>query len=149
MRLDTKAANQYLRDSLLGACVESFGLTHQVLTLTFRDSDTSPNDHILWIDTNILANTTAFDALLLDATARALLLFNHVNLQEVITIYCADNWNLIIEFANGVQLTLDGSSADEYGEPWSFNLSPRDYSVNIIASCGAGYLLFDSRNKLV
>jgi hypothetical protein len=149
MNPDTEAANQYLRDSLLGSCVESFGLTHQFLTITFRDSDPNPNDHILWIDAAILANVTIYDALALNATARALLLFNHVNLQEVIAIQCTDTQDLIIKFANNVQLTLDGSTADEYGEPWSCNLSPHDYSVNIIADSGAGYILFDSRNSLV
>jgi hypothetical protein len=149
MRPDTEAANRYLHDSLLGACVESFGLTHQFLTITFRDHNPNPNDHILWIDCSILANTTIFDTLPLDETARALLLFNHVNLQEIITIQCTDTQDLIVGFANGVQLTLDGSATDEYGEPWSCNLSPHDYSVNIIADSGAGYILFDSRTSSV
>jgi hypothetical protein len=69
-------------------------------------------------------------------------------LQEVTAIQCTDTWDLIIDFANGIRFTLDGAAADEYGEPWSFNLLPHDYSINIIANHGNGYLIFDSRNKL-
>ncbi|WP_310393633.1 hypothetical protein [Hymenobacter sp.] len=92
MHPSTEATNQHLQNCLLGACVESFGLTHQVLTLTFRDSNT--DDHTLWIQTDVTANTTAFDDLSIDDTARALLLFNNVNLQKVIAISCTDEGDL-------------------------------------------------------
>ncbi len=145
MNPNTEIVNNYLRNGLLGACVESFGLTHQFLTITFRDGHSNPNDHTLWIDTKILANTNIFDALALDKTARALLLFNHVNLQEVVGIQCTDTGDLTIRFANGVQFTLDASAADEYGEPWSCNLFFHNHSVNIIADSGSGYIIFDSK----
>ncbi|WP_426059529.1 hypothetical protein [Hymenobacter sp. B1770] len=143
MHPSTLLANQYLQKGLLGACVESFGLTNQVLTLTFRDGNT--DDHCLWIETAVSANTTTFDDLSIDATARALLFFNSVNLQEVTAISCTDEGDLDIQFANNIKLKLDGSG-DEYGEPWQFNLSFYDYDVSIIASEG-GYLVFDSRDK--
>jgi hypothetical protein len=142
----TQFVNDILIRNLLGASVESFGLTHQFLTLTFRDNRVNPDDHILSIDTEILSNCEEFDNLPIDDTGRALLLFNSVNLKSITAIQCSDEATLEIQFENGIVLTFNGHPIDESAvEPWTIGnnsmISDPSY-YSIIAMNDGAYVVF-------
>ena len=141
---DTEYVNAILLKYLLGACVESFGLSHQILTLTFRDGHTY-DDHLLSIDTELTSNCQAFDSLGLDENGRALLLFNSVNLQPIISISCDDASTLKIVFTNGTELIFSGSPTDETViEPWQMGTGLADGGYSIVAMHGGGYAVFET-----
>jgi hypothetical protein len=141
MHPDTKLVNEILAQHLLGACVESYGLTHQFLTLTFRDTHT--DDHTLWIDTEVISNYHDFDDFPIDDTAKALLLFNKVNLKRITDIRCDDQSTLEVRFETGVTLTLSGTPADKTAaEPWSIGNGELTTGYSIIAMYGGSYSVF-------
>jgi hypothetical protein len=145
MHPDTKHANSLLAKNLLGSCVESFGLTHQFLTITFRDD--KAEDHILSIDTEITSNCQDFDRLQLDETAKALLLFNNVNLRSISAISCNDESTLEIRFDTGTTLIFSGAPADiSAAEPWTIGNGSLEFteSYSIIAMHSGGYAIFEN-----
>jgi hypothetical protein len=142
----TQSVNDILIRNLLGASVESFGLTHQFLTLTFRDNRANPDDHTLSIDTEIFSNCQDFDNLPIDDIGRGLLLFNNVNLKTITAIQCNDEATLEIQFENGIVITFNGHPIDELAvEPWTIGnncmISDPSY-YSIIAMNDGAYAVF-------
>lgn len=142
----TQFVNDILLRHLLGASVESFGLTHQFLTLTFRDNHANHDDHTLSIDTEILSNYRNFDNLPIDDIGRALLLFNNVNLKTITAIQCNDEATLEIRFENGTVLTFNGNPIDKSAvEPWTLGnntvIDDPNYYCIIAMTYGA-YVVF-------
>jgi hypothetical protein len=147
MRPNTELANRIIQDKLLGSNVESFGLSHQLLTLTLRDKNA--DDHTLWIDTEVTSKSSPFQGLNVDETGAALLLFNSVNLKEVVAIQCNDEATLEIQFDNGIHLFFAGSPADEStSEPWSIGTEMNNDEPSIIATHGGGYIIFEGRQDV-
>ncbi|WP_019949526.1 hypothetical protein [Hymenobacter aerophilus] len=143
MRPDTTAANLLLQRALSRSAIESFGLSHQIHFLEFRDDE--PNDHVLSIDTNMTSNVGFNDALGLTADERLLLVFNRVNLRCVIRVACDDKANLFLDFDNGVHIRFAGTSVHGY-EPWQLSSrTPLDEpgAYSLIAQCGGGYAIWD------
>jgi hypothetical protein len=148
MHPNTEYVNNILAKNLLGACVESFGLTHQILTITFRDDNAE--DHILSIDTEITSNCHDFDKLQLDEIATALLLFNRVNLKGISTISCNDESTLEVSFDNGITLLFNGRPADiTSAEPWTIGNSSFESAASylIIAMNGGGCAVFEGNAR--
>jgi hypothetical protein len=144
MHPDTAAANRYLQQALGKAAVESFGLSHQVLFLEFRDD--SPADHWLSIETEMTSNVAFDPALGLSPEEQMLLLFHRVNLRLVIRVACDDEANLLLEFDNGVHLRFAGSPREETAEPWQLaSRAPLEEpgSYLLIAMFGGGYAIWD------
>jgi hypothetical protein len=147
MRPDTELANRLIQDKLLGSNVESFGLSHQFLTLTFRDKNT--DDHTIWIDTEVTSKSSPFQGFNLDEIGASLLLFNSVNLKEVVATQCNDEATLEIQFDNGIHLFFAGSPADEStSEPWSISTEKNNDVPSIIATHGGGYIIFEGRQNV-
>ena len=143
MNADTQYVNDILTKHLLDACVESYGISHQVLSLTFRDSYTY--DHTLSIETTVTSNIQNFDNLAFDENGRALLLFNKVNLQAITAIGCDDVSTLTIQFADGTKLIFDGSPPDETViEPWQLGNGLDSGGYSVIAMHGGGYAVFET-----
>lgn len=143
MHPDTTAANLLLQRALGRSAVESFGLSHQIHFLEFRDDQ--PEDHLLSIDTDMTSNIGFDEALGLTADERRLLVFNRVNLRSVTRVACDDEANLFLDFDNGVHLRFAGTSADGY-EPWQLgSRMPLDEPGGylLIAQCGGGYAIWD------
>jgi hypothetical protein len=92
MHPDTTAANLLLQRALCRSTVESFGLSHQIHFLEFRDDE----------------------ALGLTADERRLLVFNRVNLRNVTRVACDDEVNLFLDFDNGAQLRFAGTLVEGY-----------------------------------
>lgn len=139
----TTAANLLLQRALGHSAVESFGLSHQIHFLEFRDDE--PSDHTLSIDTDMTSNVGFDEGFGLTADERLLLVFNRVNLRYVTRVACDDEANLFLDFDNGVQLRFAGTSADGY-EPWQLGSQtplnePGGYLL--IAQCGGGYAIWD------
>ncbi|GAA4508742.1 hypothetical protein GCM10023172_41350 [Hymenobacter ginsengisoli] len=147
MHPNTELANRIIQEKLLGSTVESFGLTHQFLTLTFRDKNA--DDHTIWIDTEVTSKSYPFQELNLDETGAALLLFNSVNLKEVVAIQCNDEATLEIQFDNGIHIFFAGSPAEESMiEPWSLGTEMSNAASSIIATHGGGYIIFEGRQDM-
>ncbi|OGX87959.1 hypothetical protein [Hymenobacter coccineus] len=143
MHPDTTAANLLLQRALARSAVESFGLSHQIHFLEFRDD--GPEDHVLSIDTDMTSNVGFDEALGLTADERLLLVFNRVNLRNVTRVACDDEANLFLDFDNGVQLRFAGTSLDGY-EPWQLgSRTPLDEPSGylLIAQSGGGYAIWD------
>lgn len=143
MHPDTTAANLLLQRALGRSAVESFGLSHQIHFLEFRDD--GPADHMLSIDTDMTSNIGFDEALGLTAEERLLLVFNRINLRNVTRVTCDDEANLFLDFDNGVQLRFAGTSVDGY-EPWQLGSrtpleEPGGYLL--IAQCGGGYAIWN------
>lgn len=143
----TVAANTLLKKALLGAAVESYGLSHQILILEFRDS--SAEDHLLSIETQVTSNTLVGEGLPLSEEEGALLLFHKVNLRTVTHVQCDDQANLVIEFDNNVQLRFSGNPSDGFPEPWTLgnqnSLSEGGYSIR--AFSGGHYDIRDNSDS--
>lgn len=147
MHPDTATANTLLQQALGSAAVESFGLSHQILFLEFRDD--GPEDHVLSIDTEVESNIVFEDILGLTKEEKTLLLFNRVNLRFVTRIACDDDANLVIEFDNGVHLRFTGSPKEETAEPWQLG-SRADFETGgylLIATYAGGYAIWDYTAK--
>ena len=143
MHPDTDAANLLLQRALGRSAVESFGLSHQIHFLEFRD--TGPDDHLLSVDTEMTTNVGFNEAFGLTADERLLLVFNRVNLRGVTRVACDDEANLFIDFDNGVHLRFAGTSVDGY-EPWQLgSRTPLDEPGGylLIAQCGGGYAIWE------
>lgn len=143
MHPDPTAANLLLQRALGRSAVESFGLSHQIHFLEFRDDEA--NDHMLSIDTNMTSNVDLGEALGLTADERLLLVFNRINLRYVTRATCDGEANLFLEFDNGVYLRFAGTSVDGY-EPWQLGSrtplnEPGGYLL--IAQCGGAYAIWD------
>ena len=144
MKPATSAANALLQKALLGAAVESFGLSHQIPFLEFRDS--VPEDHTLSIETDLTSNVDFDPALGLTADEKMLLVFNRVNLRYVTRVACDDHANLFLEFDNGVHLRFAGTPQEATSEPWEVASGkpleePGGYMV--IATYDGGYAIWD------
>jgi hypothetical protein len=147
MHPDTATANKLLQQALGGAAVESFGLSHQIPFLEFRDD--GPQDHVLSIDTEVESNIVFEDILGLTKEEKMLLLFNRVNLRFVTRIACDDDANLVIGFDNGMQLRFTGSPKEETVEPWQLS-SRADFETGgylLIATYAGGYAIWDYTAK--
>ena len=148
MTSNTRAANALLKRELLGAAVESFGLTHQFLYIEFRDD--TPEDHMLSIDTEIFSNDLDFDSSSLSDDERALVLFNRVNLKRITGIQCDDAGTLTIEFDNGRSLVFSGTPTDETCvEPWQIGKSNPAESQNhylVIVNHSGGYTIWNGES---
>jgi len=138
----TIAANTLLREVLLNAAVESYGLSHQILTLEFRDS--SAEDHVLSIETQVTSNVSVGEGLTLSEEEEALLLFHKVNLHTITQVQCDDQANLVIEFDNQIQLRFSGSPTDNFAEPWTLGsrVALAEGGYSIIAFSGGGYAIW-------
>jgi hypothetical protein len=77
MKPDTSAANALLQQALMGAVVESLGLSHPFPMLEFRDD--GPHGHLLSIDTDMRSNVGFDPALGLTEEEKVLLVFNRVS----------------------------------------------------------------------
>ena len=145
MNSNTKAVNAILNRELLGAVVESFGLSHQFLYIEFRDD--TPEDHTLSIDTEISSNNLDFDCSDLSENELALILFSRINLQKTVKIQCNDAGTLTIDFANGRNLIFSGIPTDKTcAEPWQIgkgNPSETQDHYLVIANHGGGYAIWD------
>lgn len=145
MNRNTNAANAILNRELLGAAVESFGLSHQFLYIEFRDD--IPEDHTLSIDTEIISSNLDFDYSGLSEEERALILFSRINLQRIIKIQCNDAGTLTIDFANGRCLIFNGVPTDKTcAEPWQIgkgNPSETQDHYLVIANRDGGYAIWD------
>ena len=148
MRQNTALANSILKRNLLGAVVESFGLSHQFLYIEFRDD--TPKDHTLSIDTDLLPAPLDFDSTGLSDEEQVLILFSRINLQRVIEIQCNDAGTLAIDFENGRTLVFSGTPADKTCvEPWQIgkgNSAEGRHHYNVIANYGGGYSIWDGSN---
>jgi hypothetical protein len=147
MHPDTATANKLLQQALGSAAVESFGFSHQIPFLEFRDD--GPEDHVLSIDTEVESNIVFEDVLRLTKQEKMLLLFSRVNLRFVTHIACDDHANLVIEFDNGVQLRFAGSPTEETAEPWQLG-SRADFETGgylLIATYAGGYAIWDYTAK--
>lgn len=145
MKPATTAANKLLQHALLGAAVESFGLSHQFPMLEFRDD--GPADHRLSIDTEMSSNVRFDAALELKEEEKMLLVFNRVNLHYVTQVACDDHANLLLEFDNGVHLRFAGTPQEATSEPWQVASrtplnEPGGYMV--IATYAGGYAIWDA-----
>lgn len=143
MHPDTIAANLLLQRALGRSAVESFGLSHQIHFLEFRDDE--PNDHVLSIDTDMSSNVSFDGDPGFTADEQRLLVFNRINLRTVTRVVCDDEANLFLDFDNGVQFRFAGTSAEGY-EPWQLgSRMPLDEPGGylLIAQCGGGYAIWD------
>jgi len=91
-----------MRAQLLDACVESFGLYHQVLGIQFRTA-TPPYEDIML---SITSNLTLEPAFLLPAAAfspeeQALLFFSKINLLPITSLNYTADGSLTLAFSNG------------------------------------------------
>lgn len=142
--LATKEANKLIKKKIGNAAVESFGISHQVMFLEFRDD--FREDHILSIETDMESNFE-FDAKSdLTEIDKALILFNRVNLCNVVNINCDDRANLVVEFDNGIRLHFSGSPRDKFSEPWQLasreSLDAGGYMI--ISTNSGGYAIWDN-----
>ena len=149
MNSNTEAADALLKRELLGAVVESFGLSHQFLYIEFRDD--TPEDHTLSVDTEIFSNNLDFDSSGLSDDEQALILFSRVNLQRVTGIQCSDTGGLTIDFDNGRSLIFSGTPTDKTCvEPWQIgkgNPAESQDHYLVIANCGGGgYTIWNGNN---
>lgn len=143
MRPNTTAANLLLQRVLGRSAVESFGLSHQIHFLEFRD--TATDDHVLSLDTDMVSNVRFDEALGLTADERLLLVFNRINLRYVTRVTCDDKANLFLDFDNGVHIRFAGTSVHGY-EPWQLSSrTPLDEpgAYSLIAQCGGGYAIWE------
>lgn len=143
MTTATQEANKLIKELISNAAVESFGLSHQVLFLEFRDN--FHGDSILSIETDIKSNQKFDEKLNLTEDEKILLLFNRINLCNVVDVQCDDEANLTVAFDNGVQLHFSGRPLDKSSEPWQ--LASHD-SVDmggrmVIATYAGGYAIWD------
>ena len=103
----------FLQQQLLGACVESFGIYHQVLCIEFRNGN---DDIMLSIDSQLLLEPNmAQEARSAEETA--LLFFSKINLQPITSLEYLTDGSLALTFQNGHQFTVQGRCVDS-GEPW-------------------------------
>ena len=140
----TAAANALIQKALLGAAVESFGLSHQFPILEFRDD--GPEDHLLSFDTEMTSNVVFDEAHGLAEDEKMLLVFYRVNLRLVTRVACDDHANLFLEFDNGVHLRFAGTPKEVTSEPWQVASQtpleePGGYLV--IATYDGGYAIWD------
>jgi hypothetical protein len=145
MHPNTAAANRCLQQALGQAAVESFGLSHQVHFLEFRDAGTA--DHYLSIDTDLTANVAFDPALGLSPEEQMLLVFHRVNLCRATRVACDDEANLFLEFDNGVHLRFAGRPREETAEPWQLaSRAPLEEPGGylLVAQFGGGYAMWDS-----
>ncbi|GAB3831192.1 DUF6188 family protein [Hymenobacter jeollabukensis] len=141
MNTDTVAANALIRAAIGNAAVESYGLSHQILILEFRDD--KPADHLLSLgEIKVSSNVVVDEGLILNEEERVLLLFSKVNLRSVTEVHCDDEANLTISFDNGVQLHFSGRSHDGY-EPWQLGRALDEGGYLVIAQDGGGYAIWD------
>ncbi|HEX8659681.1 MAG TPA: hypothetical protein VF690_19215 [Hymenobacter sp.] len=144
MKSDTSAVNALLQKALLGAAVESFGLSHQIPYLEFRDS--GPDDYTLLLETDLISNVSFDPALGLTADEKLLPVFNQVNLRYVTRVACDDHANLFLEFDNGVHLRFAGTPQEATSEPWQVaNRTPLEEpgGYMVIAMYDGGYAIWD------
>ncbi|KUG06887.1 hypothetical protein [Solirubrum puertoriconensis] len=142
MNPDTVAANKLLTAAIGNAAVESYGFSHQVLILEFRDDE--PADHLLSLgEIEVTSNIVVGEGLSLGREEKILLLFSKVNLRLVTEVHCDDEANLTISFDNGVQMLFSGRSLDGY-EPWQLGKSLNEGGYLIIAQDGGGYVIWDN-----
>ena len=145
MQPATAAANILLQKALGRAAVESFGLSHQVHYLEFRDD--GPDDHILSIDTEMSSNVVFDEAMGLTEEEKMLLLFNRVNLRFVTHVSCDDRANLFLEFDSGIQLKFAGKPKEATSEPWQIaSRIPIEEAGGymVIATYDGGYAIWDN-----
>jgi hypothetical protein len=145
MKPATTAANALLQQALLGAAVESFGLSHQIPILEFRDD--GPADHLLSIDTEMTSNVRFDPAIGLTEEEKMMLVFSRVNLRYVTRVACDDHANLLLEFDNGVHLRLAGAPQEATSEPWQVaSRTPLDElgGYMVIATYDGGYAIWDA-----
>ncbi|WP_216688856.1 hypothetical protein [Hymenobacter siberiensis] len=103
----------FLQQQLLGACVESFGIYHQVLCIEFRNGH---DDIMLSIDSKLLFEPDlTHDARSAEETA--LLFFYKINLQPITALEYLTDGSLALTFQNGYRFTVQGRCVDS-GEPW-------------------------------
>lgn len=128
-----------MREQLLGACVESFGLYHQFLGIQFRTDAPPHEDVTLSISSQlVLEPPFAYPAATFSPDEQALLFFSRINLLPITGLdYFADG-SLALSFSNGYRFYIQ--SEDDYGEPWQ--LSGGFPSWSIIGSTGGGMLFF-------
>ncbi len=145
----TNAANNLLQQALIGAAVESFGLSHQFPFIEFRDN--GPEDHVLSIDTEVTSNVTFNETIGLTQQEQMLLLFNRVNLRYVTQVACDEQANLVLTFDNDVQLRFAGSPQEYVAEPWQIasKASSDEGGYLLIAFHAGGYAIWDCTTKSV
>jgi hypothetical protein len=126
MKPATTAANALLQQALVGAAVESFGFSHQIPVLEFRDDGHA--DHLLSIATEMTSNVRFDPALGLTEEEQMLLVFSRVNLRYATRVACDDHANLLLEFDNGVHLRFAGAPQEATSEPWKWPAERRSMS---------------------
>ncbi|OUJ73065.1 hypothetical protein [Hymenobacter crusticola] len=109
----TEAANRVARTLLIGTSVESFGVSHQIPFIEFRNSQ--GEDIYLSIQANMLFHPRPQEHLSVEE--QMLLGMNSVNLKKVIDAFCLESSDLEVHFEDGSWFQVSGTSDDGY-EPW-------------------------------
>ena len=102
-----------MQRQLLGACVKSFGIYHQMLCIEFRNDD---GDIMLSIDSELLLEPDSSNEMR-TADEKALLFFYRINLLPITTVEYLTDGSLSLTFQNCHRFTIQGKSL-ETGEPW-------------------------------
>jgi hypothetical protein len=145
----TSEARQILEEFILHACTESFGISHQVSFIEFRNGG---RDVTLSIESPIgLIPDNDLKTLNLPKAEYELLCFQKVNLQQVVKIELKDNNDLLLHFANGRALFVEGAPVDRsVVEPWQFSNgegTKSEHHVFVVALHNGGAAIWDNRKK--
>jgi hypothetical protein len=146
----TSEARQILEEFVLNSCTESFGISHQVPFIEFRKDNVG--DVTLSFEAPIcIIPDNDLKALNLPKEEYELLCFQKVNLQRVVKIELQDNNDLLLHFANGRVLLVEGAPADRsVVEPWQFSNgegTKSEYYVFVVALHNGGAAIWDNRKK--
>ena len=135
---DEAAIVAFMQQQLQGACVESFGIYHQVLCIEFRNDD---GDIMLSIDNHLLLEP-ALTHEALSAEESTLLFFYKINLLPITSLEYLEGGSLALTFQNGNRFTVQGNST-ETGEPWQLATHTLDNGGwMIIGFEGGGLCMF-------
>ncbi|WP_400190737.1 hypothetical protein [Hymenobacter sp. B81] len=134
------AANALCQSILLNSYVESYGVSHQVPFIEFRQ-DGKPD---AWLSIDTRLSLGPYENPQGMTTDELVLLYMHqINLQRVTAVGCSAQADLQLQFENGLMLTLHGDAADTV-EPWqlSSGLPTNEGGRLIIALSGGGYAIW-------
>ncbi|QIL77147.1 hypothetical protein [Hymenobacter sp. HDW8] len=133
-------ANRIVNALLLNSSVESFGISHQVPFIEFRND--RAGDVQLYFDSDIkFSSEREVD---LSEEERLLVGMNSINLKLITATYCNEFADLQVFFEDGSWFKINGASKDEY-EPWQLSngTSVNDGGTLLIAQSGGGYAIWD------
>lgn len=133
-------ANSILKKLLIGSYIESYGVSHQVYFIDFRN-DSSESKLEFETDLQI---SPALVAKNLTKSEQTLISMDKANLRQVTSVECNNLANLIIQFDGGISLSLVGDpNGQNTVEPWQITSENYEPKILLIALKGGGYTIWD------